>query len=80
MASVRKNGKGKDADMAFGPRWRARGDRANEIKITYTVTVEVGISETAKAVNPPKQPSSSFISRFIKCPPLWISLWGFDHR
>ena len=50
-ASVRKNGRGKDADKAFGPRRRARGDQANAIKRTYTVTVEVGISETATSLN-----------------------------
>ncbi|KAJ6099359.1 hypothetical protein N7467_000894 [Penicillium canescens] len=45
-ASVCKDGTGKYANTAFGPRRRARGDQANAIKRRYTVTVEVGISET----------------------------------
>ena len=45
-ASVREDGTGKCANKAFGPRRRARSDQANAVK-TYTVTVEVGISDTA---------------------------------
>jgi hypothetical protein len=40
-----QNGKGKDADIAFGPRRRAVGERANGNE-RYTVVAEIAISET----------------------------------
>ena len=43
--SIRKKGKGKDADLGWGTRRRTTG--ASDSQRKYTVTVEVAISETA---------------------------------
>ncbi|CAG8889621.1 unnamed protein product [Penicillium egyptiacum] len=41
-----QNGKGKDADIAFGPKRRAVGERGSGNETRYTVVAEIAISET----------------------------------